>query len=578
MTEASSGKAFLHRSLAAASFAVVVGGLPIAVELAGNHGRAVNGSTAALADHTIAITTPIRVTERLPLVVNAGRVVVVEKSRSEDGRGPSVVAIDEAHLTIDLSDARSPTQAVSPSAREERSKLPQLGDFSSGALQLKRAQVAIIGPGTATTQISDVNATISVTRKGSYKLIGAGQLNGQRISIDATWTDVGQREATAHVPLRLTLRSGVVEATLDGLFKTGDVPAFAGQAEFRLPSLSRFVSWLKLGGGVGEQIRSVVVAGPLEWGPGQMAFSRASVSVNGDQATGAMTIKHSEARLSVDGTLGFQEFNLGRHMQASRSISAPASDEPHVLTVIDADLRLSAAKVQAPALELGRAALSIALKQGRLQADMAEIGVEGGIAGGQISIDFSAPSPRAGVKLKLKGVDVGRVLAESLRRNPLLGRANLTFDGTMGGRSLGESLPTLAGRGQFDLVEAGRLGLDVSALMHAAKLSNVVGWAAAGKGATPLDTLTGKFRLLNGAVTVESVQARSGSSVLVGSGRVDVPGRLMDMSISAGPAAPTVPVSSHDVLLMRGTWDAPAITLMRRGKPELTVEAPVGVH
>ena len=578
MTQASSGRAFLNRFLTTASFAVVVGGLPIAVELSGSRGQSVSGATAALADQTIVITTPIRLTERLPLTVHGGRVVVVDKSRSEDGRGPSVLAIDEAQLTIDLSDARSPTQSASPSAREDRSKIPQFADFSSGALQLKQAKVSIIGPMAATTQISDVNATVSISRKGSYKLIGSGQLNGHRIAIDATWADVGQREATANLPLRLSLRSGVVEATLDGLVKTGDVPSFSGQAEFRMPSLSRFVAWLKLGGGIGEQLRSVVVAGPLEWGPGQMSFSRASVAVNGDQATGAMTIKHSEARLSVDGTLGFQEFNLGRHLGGPKSSGGSAGDEPHVLTVIDADLRLSAAKVHAPALELGRAAVSIALKQGRLQADIAEIEVERGSAGGQLSLDLNEPSPRAGVKLKLKGMDVGRVLADSLRRNPLLGRANLTFDGTLGGRSLSESLSTLAGRGQFDLAEAGRLGLDVSALMHAAKLGNVVGWAAAGKGATALDTLSGKFRLLNGAVTVESMQARSGASVIFGSGRVDVPARLMDMSLSSGSASGDVATATQDVLLLRGTWDAPAIKLVRRGKPELTVEAPANAH
>lgn len=579
MTVSTTGRSVLARAMATAGFAAVVGGLPIAVELAGTGDRAMRGGMLAHADTAFVIDRPVRLSDRLPLTIDGGRIASIETSNSDDGRGPSVIAIDDAALTLDLSDRRSPTEAATAAQASEAVKVPRISTFSSGALQLRRATVSLIGPRAAKGRLSDVNATVTVTRKGGYKLIGTGHLNGQRVAIDAVWTDTGARDVTTQVPLRLTLRSAVLDATLDGLFRTGDVPSFVGQAEFRMPSLRRFIAWAGLGRGVGEQLQSIVVAGPLEWSPSQMAFARATVGVNGNQATGAMTIKHADDRLSVDGTFGFQELDLGRHLPGLLSRHVTPGSEPHVLTVIDADLRLSAGKVIAPAIETGRAAVSVALKKGRLQIDMAELEIESGSAGGQLWADLNEASPKANLKMKLRGVDVGRVLAEPLRRNPLLGKANVTFEGTVGGRTLGEAVATLAGRGNFDLVEPGRLGLDLTALVHAAKASAVVGWSAAGKGGTTLESLSGRFRVLNGALTLETVLARSGSQALVGSGRIDVPGRLLDMSVAAGPAnGGDQQLASQEVLLMRGTWDQPSISLYRPLKPDLKVEVPAGLH
>jgi hypothetical protein len=577
MTVAPSDWGILFRVLAATSFVAVLGGLPIAVEFAGSSERLSHASaSSAFGATSILISTPVRISDRFPLTIDSGRVTGIERTQGGERRDPASIAIDEASLTLNLSEHREPSAIAAPVPEARSPVAPQIAGFLSGVLRLTRARLAVVGPNGANAEVKDISATVTVTRKGSYKLVGTGSISGQRIAIDALWSDASAREGTPQVPLKLNIRSAMLEATLDGLFKTDDRPSFSGQAEFRLPHFRRFMAWLALGRGVSEQLKSISVAGALEWSPGQMSFTRANLGVDGHQATGAMTIKHSGGRLSVDGTLGFQELDLGRQLQGLMAGFPSQASEPHVLTVIDADLRLSAAKVQAPGIEMGRAAVAIALNKGRLQADIAELEIESGVAGGQLSVDLNEASPKAGLKLKLRGVDFGRVLAEPMRRNPILGKANLTFEGTLGGRTLNEGLASLAGRGHFELAEPGRLGLDLPALIHAAKASGVVGWSAAGRGGTFIDALNGRFRVLNGALTIESVQARSGATVLSGSGRLDVPARLMDMVVACGGAGE--PAGASDVLLLRGTWEAPSISLQRQAVPELKVEAPVDIH
>jgi len=572
MTETRKGWSLVSRLTAAAGLVVVVSGLPIVVKLLTSPDQLVNNAIMMPLGEAIAISAPIRLSDRLPLTINGGSLLAAAGEK-----GLSGAVIDEASITLDLSKRRLDSER--PVTGTKPTTVPRIAGFASNTLRLTRALVTIRGPNGGVAQLADVNATITSSRKGSYKLVATGRLEDQPIAVDAIWSEAVAPEDAAQFPLRFTLRSPALELTLDGQYKGSAEPQFVGEAELQLPNLKRFAHWTGLGRGVGDQFRSVAVSGPVDWNTARMAFAKANISVNGNHATGALTIKHAGERLSLDGTLGFQELDLGRSWPSFTASRERDSKEPHILTVLDADLRLSATKVYGPAFEMGRAAVSIALNKGRLQADIAELEIEGGIAGGQIAVDLGQQMPQAVFKAKLKGVDAGRVLATSLRRNALLGRSNLAFEGTLGGQAGGEGLASLAGRGSFDLAEPGRVGVDVHALMHAARNAPTVSWAAAGKGSTQVDSLTARFRLLNGALTIESMQARSGTSMLVGSGRLDVPARLMDVSIASGPNAGEAPITAQDILLLRGTWDAPSISLLPRTIKPITGDAsPVRVH
>jgi AsmA protein len=573
MTETQKGWSLASRLTAVAGLVAVVGASSVVMKLVNSPDRLVNNAVVVPVGDATAITTPIRLSDRLPLTIDSGSILAATSER-----GMSGVVIDDAAITLDLAKGRIDREDGVRDATPPVT--PRIAGFASDTLRLTRALVTVHGPNGGIARLTDVNATITSSRKGSYKLVATGRLQDQPIAVDVIWGEAVAHEGAPQIPLRFALRSPVLELTLDGQYKSAEKPQFVGDVELQLPNLKRFAHWTGLGRGVGDQFRSIAVSGPVDWNAARMAFAKANISVNGNHATGALTIKHAGERLSLDGTLGFQELDLGRSWPSFAPAREKDGKEPHILTVLDADLRLSATKVYGPAFEMGRAAVSIALNKGRLQADIAELEIEGGIAGGQIAVDLGQPMPQAVFKAKLKGVDAGRVLATSLRRNALLGRSNLAFEGTLGGQTNGEGLANLAGRGVFDLAEPGRVGVDLHALMHAARNAPTVGWAAAGKGSTLVDSLTARFRLLNGALTIESLQARSGTSLLVGSGRLDVPARLMDVSIASGPSnAGEAPITAQDILLMRGTWDAPAISLLPRAAKPVTSDAtPVRVH
>lgn len=578
-TVAAVTSATASRMAGVAAFIALLAGLPVAVEFT-DGSEAGWAALHARTSDAIALTTPIRVSDNLALTVDSGLVSLSGRSAPAND-GPRMVMIEEGHLTLDLAQAPPGTPTVGPESPVFT--IPNIAGFAAGALRLRRATFTIIGPSRERVSIRDVNATVTANRKGSHKLVGTGHFNGQRLSFDAIWSDAASRNGTPQMPLRLSLRTAFVEAMIDGLVSGSQRPTFEGQGEFRLPSLRRFISWSGLGSGVTDHMQAFRISGPLNWTTARMAFSRAVIDIDGNQGTGALTINHGAKRLAIDGTLAFEQLDLGRYWlsrpQVEPAASTPAGAARPFLGMFDADLRLSAAKIRTPALQIGRGAATIALTDGRLQADFAGIEIEDGMAEGQLKLDVNPSVPEARFKVKIKGVDAGRLLTASMKPNALLGRTNLTLDGTAQGRSLIEALATLAGRGQFDLTEPGRLGLDLPALIYAARGSSVVGWTSAGKGSTALDTLTGRFRLLNGALSLETVQARTGPTTFFAGGRLDVPGRLMDVTIGSGPGAQgEAPVTAHDVLVLRGNWDNPAISLVKPDKPSAKADLPERGH
>ena len=563
----------LGHVLAFAVFAAILVGLPAAVELGipaelVSSGLNQGSFLVRKRPDATAITTPIDLSEHLALTLDGGLVSLAVADAGLAG-APTRLLIDEPTLTLDLT--RPGVANRSRSAPNAPPIVARLAAFKSGTLQLRRGALTVISASGARYSFRNVDATIASTRLGSYRLQASGTFNGQTLQLDGNWSEPAGKTGQPPVPIRLQMRSAYIEATFDGMLRTGGPPVLAGEARFRIPSLRRLVAWTGLGKGIGDQMRNIVVSGPLTWSTARMAFAPATVDINGNRATGALTLEQTGPRPSIDATLAFDELDLRPAFVEARAQSirpGTRSATSRLLATFDADLRLSAGRIRAPAVELGRGAITIALNQGRLAAGLVGIEIEGGIADGQLLLDVNEATPKADIKLTAKGVDIGHILSLPLQRNPLTGRANVVFEGTAQGGTLLEAASRLAGHGQVELASKGRLSLDLAALVHAIKVQPVVSWAAAGNGSTALDKLKCRFRVLNGALKIEALRASNSAAVIIGNGQVDVPGRLLDLYLGSGPpVAGEAPIVVQTMMALRGTWASPAISQLKADPP-----------
>ena len=581
MTGSSSSPRRLARVLFGLGVAALVAGLPMAVEFSTPEDALKGAVVLAGSGDTVAVAVPVTLMSNPLLVLERGTLRSIDATGAPADRTITKLQLDGAAFTVRTAPSGSSTPQ---DAREALGPLlAQLASLNVGTLAIRRSTITVHGDDKPAAVLSEISADVTSSRKEAYFAKGSASFNGQALRFEADWSRSAEGKPLTKLPLRLTIRSTHLDAIFDGRLSLADGAKLQGTADIHVRKVRAFARWFGLPVPGANDLREARLNGPLEWGDGSIALPRTSVVVDGNPGEGALSLKLRGARPSLEGTVAFKSFDLSPYIAALMAPTpsglplATASNpgEPvnaSLLLAIDADLRLSAAKVIAPHFETGRGAVTIALKHGRLLADLAELEIEGGSAGGQITIDANGQKPRLGIKGKLAGVDPGRVFADGLKRNPLFGRATIGLDGFGVGPTLPEIISSFAGKGQFSLIEPGRLGLDLRALAYSAQDSNHVGWLAAGKGPTPLDQLEARFQLSNGALTLDTLEARSGPQSYVGAGKVDLVGRLLDMQLALGVAAASeTPITAQKVLVFRGPWADPAISLL--GRP-FTTTAP----
>ena len=543
---------------------------------------------------TVSISEAIALLPSMPLYLERGVLQSIDATGIKVAETIEKLHIDNAVFRIPLASSKSgaalPAQSLQP-------LIAQLATFNVDKLVLRNARIEFVRDGGSTIALTEVSAEIVPSRRGSYSAKAKGNLNSQPIQIDASWTlpeTKGQPPVLSRIPLKFTAKGNQLDAKFEGRIGLTGGLKLNGEVDIQARRLRALARWFGLEVPMSTNLRDARIVGPLEWSDGQLTFSKAVVTVDGNQGTGALRLKLGQERPALDGTLAFKVFDVKPHLEAmllstetARLLLGTTTEsvtEGSLISAFDADLRLSASKVVMPRLETGRGAVTITLARGQMQAELAELEIEGGSASGQVTLDATVDMPRLGIKGRLHGVDPGRIFTEELKRNPLLGRANLVIDGSGNGDSLSGMIRSFSGKGSFALIDGGRLGLDLKALAYAVHRANHVGWSASGKGSTNLDQFETRFQVSNGALKLESLQAKSGNQTFSGSGKIDIRGQLFDLDISTGTISAQDTsnagreASSRDVLVFRGPWSDPAISLLGRpftGSPPVSKSSSV---
>lgn len=444
-------------------------------------------------------------------------------------------------------------------------------------LSLRRTTVMMSVLGDTPETINDVRAEVSLRRRGQIAIKGNGVLRGQLIAIDAT-VNTGQVErngpTTSRLPIKLSLKGTHLDLGFDGrMVSTPDEIGLQGQGELSVPSIRQAARWFGAYWPSGPGLSNAAIRGEMSLTRNALSFEKAVVRMDGNEASGVLAMRVGAPRAVITGTLAYKAFDTQPYLSSSRG----ESTEPFswstlaagVLTVplgrhLDADLRISAEKVVlGGGVELGRSAATVALKDGRLLADLAELKFNGGEGGGQITADFTGYLPKFTVRGKLDRVDMGP-LSNAFAGRPLLqGQANIVADIAGVGATLQDVLKGLAGKFSVRLPEGARIGLDLKTLATAARIKDVTGWDAYARGSTSFDQMDLRLVLRDGIVLTESAEARSGDGTWSATGVANLLSNRIDVrltqSAGAQPFTPANAAVRQAVLELHGPLNGPSI-------------------
>jgi AsmA protein len=501
----------------------------------------------------------------------AGRAAGVPVSVPQDGSAR--LTIEDAVFQLAGTQGPEDSQSPPPSAP----LVEALATLNFDVVSIRRGTVKVFLPSGHAETLTDVNAEVSAKRKSSLAIRGNGTLRGQSVSFEVSAPSLNDRKPGARLPLIARVKSSLLEIAFDGRLAATDVLQLQGQAEIAIANLRQVARWFGAPWPTGSALRGIAARGEINWQAPTLTFDRATFRMDGNEATGTLALALDGARPMLTGTLALKTLDLTPYVplqpgfRLSGALSSLGGDTSELSLPtgrqLDADVRISAGRILLHGLEGGRFAASVSLKQGRLLADVAEIGLDQGTGSGQLTADLTGHRPLVAVRCRLEDVDAARASTLILGHGAVQGLSTITVDLSATGDTRADLVRTLRGKVGISLREGGRLGIDLKSLMGAAQKSDLDGWSLAMRGQTPIDGLEAKLRVDSGVVASEHVEATFGDLLLRAIGTVSLASRQLDLRLllAAAPAAAAraQAAAPRDVLVFRGPWSAPNIQIER---------------
>jgi AsmA protein len=530
---------------------------------------------------TFTIDHPIELGQSPQITVERGTIVLVNTSGKESTGEPieTMLARGDAGLVLDGATILvSATRWTVPKFDGPVAPLVEVvKDIKWESLAIRRGTFIITLPGGQVESLNDVQAEVSLKRKGAVTVKGTALLRGERVSFQATAGTQIDQKGPPNLPFSLQLKSPLLEATFEGKLGLGENLQLKGQGEVHIEGVRQAARWFGAAwpaGGPG--LKKLSAKGQFDWTGHTLEFDKATFGMDGNEATGVLGLNLRGARPTITGTLALRSLNLSQYLPGSErqgrdarltwaTLTAGLLDMP-LDTMLDVDARISAERVMVGNVELGRSAATITLKEGRLLADLAELEFIGGKGGGQIHADLTGYYPKVALRAKLDDVDLGRVSTLLAGRGTMQGSATVVADMTATGVTAFDLVRTLGGRVSIKAQQGGRLGVDLKSLPAAAKSGVNDGWSAALRGGTSFDQLDLRLVVREGVVMSENAELISGDTTWNATGLLSVPGGWVDIRLVQGaklaPARSSAESAKAPTLELRGPWSGPQLRVV----------------
>lgn len=355
----------------------------------------------------------------------------------------------------------------------------------------------------------------------SGALAGSGSFTLRNEPVSFTF-DTGAPSETADglsVPVKLSFSAPTLDATVAGTasFANGfqlDGDITAGMADTRA-----FLRWAGIELAEGRSLKALSASGAARWNGTTLTFDDGAFAFDGNAAVGALAVTPG-IRPRIDGTLAFDRLALDPYVgEPDTDGATPASLDQSALSHFDTDLRISAAEITAPGLQLGRGGFNISARKGFVSSDVSEVEFCGGTVTGRIDVDLSQPIDKAKLAGKFSDIPIETCLDPLGLHVPLKGNSNLKVDFSTTGSTYDQLARGLAGPFRLK-ARRGAVSVDLASLFAGSGALLGAGWSK--ENVTSFDELIAECRLAAGKIWCEKFNMKTEQGLVSGSGDIDL--------------------------------------------------------
>jgi AsmA protein len=361
--------------------------------------------------------------------------------------------------------------------------------------------------------------------------------------------------------VRLAIASTSLRVSFNGKALGLDGADFEGDASVSTPSLRKVVAWLGTPMGNGSILGPASIAGRLSWHGSGLSFSKASFSLDGNEAQGVASIDFGGARPAIQGTIAAAKLDLSPYFEAARADASANGPWPFAATrlpiadMVDCDVRLSVSEVLIGSVRLMALGATGTIKDGTVTVNIGQAKVYGGQLSATVATRMEGDRLAAHVKATIDGALAQAPLKDLMDIGSLSGKARASIDINGGGATWGELVHSIAGNASIAIADGTLTGIDMKEIA-ARMVDPLAEPMPPGDGSSAFSKLAGTVAIANsilstGDLTLEGQDysvALSGRGSLI-SGSIEANATL---AMNAG-AGKTIP------LAVTGTWRAPLI-------------------
>jgi len=401
----------------------------------------------------------------------------------------------------------------------------------------------------------------------SFAATGRFVWHSEPVDAAVTLTDFASALAGDRSGLKVRLNGPPVKLAFDGNVSTSPTLKVDGTLAADSPSLRDTLRWAGYQPLSGSGFGRFAIKAKTSVASGTIALSTVNIELDGNVAEGVLTFS-TDGRRSVQGTLAADDLNLTPYLGTIRLLTANERDwngGPLTfddLSGLELDLRLSAARIALQRAKLGRTAVALNLRGGKLNVTVGESQAFGGVLKGTLAIAPSDMGADFKSQMQFIDVDLENCLNDMFQFRRLEGRGDmeLVLDAT--GNSVLALTRTMNGSAKLTGRQGAMVGLNVEQLLRRLERRPLSGTGDFRNGRTPFEKLLVDIKIAQGVATVENVSLE-GSKVRLGlGGQASIPARDFDLrgvaALASTGAADATPAFELP-FVVQGQWEDPII-------------------
>lgn len=409
-------------------------------------------------------------------------------------------------------------------------------------------------------EVKDVDMAVSLpSLDRPFKAEGGLVWHDKKIELDVSAEKPGALIAGGASPATISVQGEPLKLTFAGTVANAQKLKVDGALALDVPSVRGLAAWAGTPiEAPGETLGPLTLKGTVAVDGATYAMKDADIRLDAIAAKGALTAAMGGAKPVIKGKLDVGDLDLNPYLPPEMKDAKPAAGQPgggsaaggapagwseapmdmSGLKAADVDFDLSVKSILARKVRVGQSALGLAIKGGRLTADLKEMALYQGSGKGTVTLDASGAVPTMRKTFALSGVQAQPFLKDAADFDRLSGTAKADFELTAKGASQKAMVETLNGKGALSFENGAISGINVAAMIRNA--ANAFLDPSAGETRqTDFSELGGTFVITNGILKNDDLELKSPLLRVGGAGTADLPARTVNYRITPKLAATT---------------------------------------